>query len=105
METRNGDHYCYGDKERFYILLWRQGMVHTIALKTRNGSHYCYGDKEWFSLLLWRRKLGLHYCYGDKEWIYLLLWKQVMVHTTVMETRNGFNYYIEIRIFFHYCFK
>src|SRR5258705_370256 len=79
METRNGLHYCYGDKEWFSLLLWRQGMVLTIimekktivfttTMETRNGLHYCYGYMERFSLLLWRKG---------------------MVFTTAMETRNG----------------
>src|SRR5258705_429879 len=55
METRNGSHYCYGDKEWFTLLLWRRGMVLTTAMETSNGFTYCYGDKEWFTLLLWRQ--------------------------------------------------
>src|SRR5258705_9717939 len=70
METRNGFHYCYGEKEWFSQLLWRQGMVFTTAMEKRNGFHNCYGDNESFSLLLWRRG---------------------MVYTTAMEKRNGFH--------------
>src|SRR5258705_9490773 len=50
METRNGSHYCYGDKEWVTQLLWRKGKVFTTAMKTRNGLHYCYGGEEWISL-------------------------------------------------------
>src|SRR5258705_95734 len=52
MDTWNGFHYCYGDKEWFSLLLWRQGMVFTTATETINSFHYCHGDEEWFSLLL-----------------------------------------------------
>ncbi len=54
METTNGLHYCYGDKEWFTLLLWRRGIVYTNAMETMNGVKYCYGDKKFFSLLLWR---------------------------------------------------
>src|SRR5258705_2953652 len=61
METRNGFHYCYGEKEWFSLLLWGQGMGFTTAMDTWNGFHYCYGEKEWFSLLLWRQGMVV-YC-------------------------------------------
>src|SRR5258705_269180 len=88
MDTRNGSHYCYGDKEWVTLLLWRQGMGHTIAMKKRNG----------FTTAMETRN-GLRYCYGDKEWISLLLWRRKMVYTTATETRIGFHYYMHKEFF------
>ncbi len=65
IKTRNGLHYCYGDEEWFTLLLWRQGMAHTTAIRrgkvyttameTKKGLHYCDVDEEWFTLQLWIR--------------------------------------------------
>src|SRR5258705_5841710 len=97
METRNGFHYCYGNKEWFSLQLCRRGIDFITAMEKRNGFHYCYGDEEWFSLLLWRRGMvftiamekrnGFHYCYGDKEWIQY--WYGAKERTLLMLTNPG----------------
>src|SRR5258705_11449464 len=116
METRNGFHYCYGDKELFSLLLWRQGMVITTAMEIKNSFTYCYGDKEWFTLLLWRQGMGhtiamekrngFHYCYGDKKWfslffrdnlIFLLLLCKIIIELHyILNARDSFTYCDEI---------
>src|SRR5258705_2024656 len=75
-DTRNGFHYCYGDKESFSLLLWRKKMVFTTTME----------KKQSFSLLLWTQGMafttametwnGFHYCYGDEEWCSLLISRQ-----------------------------
>src|SRR5258705_218168 len=74
MKTSNGFSYCYGDKDWFTLLLWRQGMGHTIAMEKRNGFHYCYGDEEWFTQLLWRRGMD-----------FTIIWRQGIFFTTATQ--------------------